>query len=107
LIGVVSTSVPDVPVTVSGYVPIATVEATVIDRLVPVADAAGVNTAVAPEGRPDTAKLTVPVKPFFGVTTIASEPLAACRMVTDADAGVSAKLGGLMVYTPVATALVV
>ena len=33
------------------------------------------NDAVTPLGRPDAAKLTLPVKPFWGVTVIVLEPL--------------------------------
>ena len=36
---------------------------------------AGVNNAVTPLGRPDAAKLTLPVKPFWGMTVMVLEPL--------------------------------
>jgi hypothetical protein len=35
-----------------------------------------VNDAVTPLGKPEAAYVTVPVKPFFGVTVIVLEPLA-------------------------------
>jgi len=44
--------------------------------------------AVTPEGRPDAAKVTVPVKPFCGVTVMVDVPLAPCeiaRMLGEAE----------------------
>ena len=34
------------------------------------------NDAVTPFGRPDAAKVTLPVKPFWGATVMVLEPLA-------------------------------
>ena len=48
------------------------VEATAMPKVVPDVDVAGVNVAVAPTGRPLTAKLTVPVNPLSAVTLMAS-----------------------------------
>ena len=39
------------------------------------------NEAVTPLGRPYAAKVTLPVKPFWGVTVIVLEPLAPWRML--------------------------
>lgn len=54
--------------------------------------------AVTPEGRPDAAKVTVPLKPFCGVTVIVEVPLVPCeiaRMLGEAESvkfGVAAAL---------------
>ena len=57
-------SAPLVPVTVKGYCVLAVGEATVMVRVadVPVAEA-GLNDALAPEGRPATDRETAPVNP--------------------------------------------
>jgi hypothetical protein len=41
----------------------------------------GLNNAVTPLGRPDADKVTVPLKPFCGVTVIVLVPLAPCEML--------------------------
>ena len=49
---------------------------------------AGLNAAVTPLGNPDADKLTLPLKPFTGLTVTVSAPLAPCVMLTlfgDAD----------------------
>ena len=58
------------------------VEATAMPKVVPDVDVAGVNVAVAPTGRPLTAKLTVPVNPLSAATLIASVPDCPCTMLT-------------------------
>lgn len=56
-------------------VPVAAVALAVsVKELVVVADA-GLKDAVTPAGRPDAAKLTLPVKPLTGATVIVLEPL--------------------------------
>jgi hypothetical protein len=42
----------------------------------------GLNDAVTPLGKPDADRLTLPVKPFCGVTVMVLEPLAPCVIVT-------------------------
>src|SRR2546422_1722 len=42
----------------------------------------GLNEAVAPLGSPDVDKLTLPLKPFCGVTVMVLAPLAPCAIVT-------------------------
>jgi hypothetical protein len=42
---------------------------------------AGLNDAVTPLGRPDADKLTLPLKPFCGVTVIVLVPLVPCVSV--------------------------
>ena len=46
-----------------------------VNELVVVAEA-GLKEAVTPVGRPDADKLTLPVKPLWGVTLMVLEPLA-------------------------------
>ena len=43
----------------------------------------GLNDAVTPVGRPDAARVTVPVNPFVGVTLMVLVPLAPCATVTE------------------------
>lgn len=72
---------PDVPVTDRVAVPMAAVPFAVrVITLVP-AVLLGLKEAVTPFGRPDAAKLTVPVKPFSGVTVIVLVPLVPCVIV--------------------------
>jgi hypothetical protein len=40
----------------------------------------GLNDAVTPLGKPDAAKLTLPLKPFCGLTVIVLVPLAPCTI---------------------------
>ena len=51
-----------------------------VKELVVVAEA-GVNEAVTPLGRPDAAKLTLPLKPFRGATVMVLRPLDPWRML--------------------------
>ena len=75
-------SVPDEPVTAIVNVPTAAVELdTSVNALVP-AVLAGLKDAVTPFGKPDIDKLTVPAKPFSGVTVIVLVPLVPCVSVT-------------------------
>ena len=41
----------------------------------------GLNDAVTPLGRPDADKLTLPLKPFCGVTVMVLAPLVPCMIV--------------------------
>jgi hypothetical protein len=80
--------VPDVPVMVVVTVPmVAALLAASVIVLVVVAGL-GLNDAVTPLGSPDTDKLTLPLKPFSGVTVIVLVPLVPCvmlRLVGDAE----------------------
>jgi hypothetical protein len=51
---------------------------------------AGLNAAVTPVGRPEAARATAPVKPFFCVIVTVLEPLAPCA--TDTLVGDAARL---------------
>lgn len=67
---------PDVPITDTVTVPMAAVPLAVsVNTLVPVV-LLGLKDAVTPLGRPDADKLTLPVKPFSGVTVMVLVPLA-------------------------------
>ena len=73
---------PDVPTTDRVTEPIAAVPLAVSVNTLVLAVLLGLKDAVTPFGRPDTAKVTFPVKPFSGVTVIVLVPLAPCLTVT-------------------------
>ncbi len=74
-------SEPEVPVMVTDAVPVAAVELAVnVTALVEVVGLVP-KLAVTPDGNPDADKLTLPVKPFEGVTVIVLLPLLPCVMV--------------------------
>ena len=68
--------VPEVPVTVIGYVPATVEEATVNVSTLEVVEDVGLNAAVTPLGWPVAANVTLPVKGLTSVTVIVSVPLA-------------------------------
>jgi len=79
---------PEVPVTVTVVgPPVVAVPLAVRVSVFPV------NDAVTPLGKPDAAYVTVPVKPFFGVTVIVLEPLAPCAILTLVGDGTRLKSG--------------
>jgi hypothetical protein len=55
---------PEAPVMVTGIVPIVAVPLAVSVTVLAVLAGFGVNDAVTPLGKPDTDKLTLPLKPF-------------------------------------------
>jgi len=73
---VVAVSVPEVPVTMIGYVPSAVVDATARVSTLELVDEAGLNVAVTPAGRPDAAKVTLPANGLTSVTETVSVTLA-------------------------------
>ncbi len=85
---VIFVKVPDVPLMVTVTVPeVAALLAASVNVLVVVAGL-GLNVAVTPLGRPDANKLTLPPKPFCGVTVTVLLPLVPCamlRLVGDAE----------------------
>ena len=85
---VVWLSEPEVPVTVTVAAPVVAVELAVsVSTLVP-AVLAGLNDAVTPLGRPDAARLTLPLKPPTGATLIVLVPLlpwVTLKLAGDAD----------------------
>jgi hypothetical protein len=81
VIVVVFVKLPDAPLIVSVTVPVLAVLVAVnVNVLVAVAGF-GLNDALTPLGRPDADKVTVPLKPFCGVTVIVLVPLAPCVML--------------------------
>jgi len=88
VIVVVWVSVPDVPVTVTVAVPVVAVLLAVSVSVLEVVVVAGLNVAVTPAGSPEAERLTLPVKPFIGVTVIVLLPLlpwVTVKLAGDAD----------------------
>jgi hypothetical protein len=75
LIAVVFVRLPDVPVMVTGTVPVVAVLLAVSVRVVEAVSGFGLNEAVTPLGSPEAEKFTSPVKPFWGVMVIVLVPL--------------------------------
>jgi len=90
--------VPDIPVTVTVEVPVATVLLaesvnTLVVALVVLKD------GVTPAGNPDAVKATVPVNPLVGVTVMVLFPLPPCATVAgEAERLKSAAAGAAIVY---------
>ena len=78
---VVFVKLPDEPVTVTATVPVAAVPLAVSVKVLVLAVLLGLNDAVTPLGRPDADKLTLPLKPFCGVTVMVLAPPAPCVML--------------------------
>jgi hypothetical protein len=79
---VVFVKLPEVPVIVTGTVPMVAVPLAVnVNVLVAVAGL-GLNNAVTPLGRPEADKVTAPPKPPCGATVIVLAPLDPCIRVT-------------------------
>ncbi len=72
---------PEVPVMVGVTVPVAAVLLAVSVNVLVLVVLLGLNEAVTPLGRPDADKLTLPLKPFCGVTVMVLAPLAPCAIV--------------------------
>jgi hypothetical protein len=72
---------PDVPVTVSETVPVVAVLLAVRVKVLVLAVLLGLKEAVTPLGRPDADKVTLPLKPFCGVTVIVLVPAVPCVIV--------------------------
>ena len=66
---------------VTAAVPVAAVLLAVSVSVLVLAVLVGLNDAVTPLGRPDAERLTLPVKPFCGVTAMLLAPLAPCTIV--------------------------
>ena len=79
---------PDVPLIVTVDVPsVAVLLAVSVSVLVAVVGF-GLNAAVTPLGKPDTARFTLPLNPFHGVTIIdvlALDPCVALKLLAEAD----------------------
>jgi hypothetical protein len=72
---------PEAPVMVRETVPVAAALLAVNVNVLVLVVLVGLNEAVTPLGRPDADRLTVPLKPFCGVTVIVLVPLVPCTMV--------------------------
>jgi len=72
---------PEVPVTVTVTVPVVAVLLAVKVSVLLLAVLVGLNDAVTPLGRPDADKLTLPLKPFCGVTVMVLVPVVPCAIV--------------------------
>lgn len=85
---------PDVPVMVTVTVPVAAVPLAVsVNVLVPLVGF-GPKDAVTPRGRPDADKLTLPVKPFCGVTVMVDVTLAPRARLKEFGEAERVKFGG-------------
>jgi hypothetical protein len=88
VIAVVFVKLPEVPVIVTGTVPVVAVLLAVSVNVLVLAVGFGLKDAVTPLGRPEADKVTLPLKPFCGATVIVLVPLVPCAMLTllgDAD----------------------
>jgi len=81
MIVVVLVKLPDVPIIVTVTVPMVAVLLAVSVNVLTVLAGFGLNDAVTPVDRPDADKLTLPLKPFWGVTVIVLVPLLPCLRV--------------------------
>ena len=70
----------DKPVTFTVAVPVVAVLLAVSVSVLVLAVLLGLNDAVTPLGRPDADRLTLPLKPFCGLTVMVLVPLAPCRI---------------------------
>ena len=95
----VAVRLPDVPVTVTVAVPTVAVLLAVSVRTLEVVDEVGLNDAVTPLGRPEAARVTLPVNPFAPTTAMVDVPLAPCRIDSVEGVAVSVKLGGGLTVT--------
>ena len=72
---------PEVPVTVTAVVPVVAALLAVSVKVLVFAVLLGLNDAVTPLGNPDAERLTLPAKPFCGVTVMVLVPLPPCVIV--------------------------
>ena len=87
---VVCVKVPEVPETVRETVPMVAVLLAVKVSVLAAVAGLGLNDAVTPAGRPDTARVTLPLKPFSVVTVIVLVPMEPRVSVKRAGAAESA-----------------
>ncbi len=72
---------PDVPVIVTVAGPVEAALLAVNVRVLEAVALVGLNEAVTPLGRPEAARLTLPLKPFCGVTVMVLDPEVPCMML--------------------------
>ena len=80
-IEVLRTRLPEVPVMVTLAVPVVAALLAVSVTVLVLVVLPGLKKAVTPPGRPEADRLTLPLKPFCGVTVIVLAPLAPCVIV--------------------------
>ena len=80
-IAVIFVKLPDVPVIVTVDVPVVAVAPAVTVNVLALVVLLGLKEAITPVGRPEADKLTLPVKPFCGVTVIVLVPMAPCAIL--------------------------
>jgi len=89
---------PEVPVMVTVAAPAVAVLLAVSVKVLVAMAGLGLKEAVTPLGKPDAEKLTLPLKPFWGVSEIVLEPLAPCVTVKLLGEAESVKLARDRVY---------
>jgi hypothetical protein len=72
---------PETPVMVTVADPVVAVPLAVSVKVLVFVVLVGLNDAVTPLGNPEADKLTLPVKPFWGVIVMVLVPVAPCVMV--------------------------
>lgn len=90
---VVLVNVPEMPPTVTVTVPVAAVALAVKVSVLVVVAGLGLNSAVTPLGKPQTERVTLPLKPSAGVMVMVLVPLLPSAMVTLVGLAESVKLG--------------
>ena len=95
---------PEVPVMVTATVPVVAVLPAASVKVLVLAVLMGLKDAVTPLGRPDADKLTLPLKPFSGLTLMVLVPLAPCAIVKVLGVAVSVKLGGAVTVREIVVA---
>jgi hypothetical protein len=92
-IEVVCVKLPELPVMVAVAVPVLAVPLAVRVKVLVAVAGFGLKDAVTPLGKPEADKLTLPLKPFCGVTVIVLVPLVPCVMVKLPGEAESVKFG--------------
>ncbi len=92
---VVAVRLPEVPVMVTVAGPVVADALAVSVKVLVVVVLAGLNPAVTPFGKPEAARLTLPVKPPAGVTVIVLVPFVPCATLTVVGAAARVKLAVL------------
>ena len=90
---------PEVPVMVTVAAPAVAVLLAVSVKVLVAVAGLGLKEALTPLGKPDADKLTLPLKPFWGVSEIVLEPLAPCVTVKLLGEAESVKLGAGTEFT--------
>lgn len=93
VIGVDPFNAPDVPLTVTGTVPVVAVGLAVKVRVLVELVGLGLNPAVTPLGKPAAERVTLPLNPFTALTVIVLVPLLPCDIVRVFGEAESVKLG--------------